>query len=103
MSRVRKSLKDMWLQIEKRHEIDEPESSREKFVIHYTSIAALVSMLQNALKGNKKSYLRLYDSIHSNDPGEGNYLTRDLLQDYKWLGENRFASRLHCIFYSSQE
>ena len=79
---LEKRLEDLCLRIEKRHKIEEPKS---KFVIHYTSIFALVSMLQNALKDDKKSSLRLYDSIHSNDPGEGNYLTRELLQNYKWL------------------
>ena len=79
---LEKGLEDLCLRIENRHKIEEAKSN---FVIHYTSIFALVSMLQNASKGDKKSSLRLYDSIHSNDPGEGNYLTRELLKDYKWL------------------
>lgn len=79
---LEKGLENLCLQIENRHKIEETKS---RFAIHYTSIFALVSMLQDASTGHKKSSLRLYDSIHSNDPGEGNYLIRDLLQDYKWL------------------
>ena len=82
---LEKALKDLCPQIEERHKIDESENRRDNFIIHYTGIATLVSILQNAFKGDKKSSLRLYDSIHFNDPSEGNYLTRDLLQDYKWL------------------
>ena len=84
---LEKELKDLCLRIEERHKIDKPESWKDRFIIHYTSISALVSMLQNASRSDKKSSLRLYDSVHSNDPGEGNYLTRDLLQGYKWLGK----------------
>ena len=82
---LEKVLTDLCPQIEERHKIDESENRRDNFIIHYTGIDTLVSMLQNASKGDKKASLRLYDSIHFNDPGEGNYLTRDLLQDYKWL------------------
>ena len=75
------------------HEIEGAES----MVIHYTSIAALVSILEDAAKKkvkkkddddndeNDESYLRLYDSIHSNDPDEGNYLIRNLPKKYDWL------------------
>ena len=88
--------------IEKRHKVEEPEN---KIVIHYTSIAALMSMLQDASTlvsipqdaSNKKknqedkklkpSYLRLYDSVHLNDPDEGSYFSRNLNlpQKYNWL------------------
>ena len=88
--------------IAERHKVEESEN---KFVIHYTSIAALVSMLQDASKkeqergdkepepeptpGDEKSSLRLYDSVHLNDPDEGNYFARhfNLPEKYDWMGK----------------
>ena len=81
---LEKALTDMCPRIEERHKIEESQS---KVVIHYTSITALVSMLENVSKGDNKSPFRLYDSAHFNDPDEGNYLARNLLQKYSWLGE----------------
>ena len=79
--------------IEERHKVEESES---KFVIHYTSIGALVSMLKDASQKeqeDEKSYLRLYDSVHLNDPDEGNYFTRNLNlpQKYDWLKEKEVS------------
>ena len=74
-------LEDFRLQMGERHKVDESY----KHVIHYTSIDALVSMLENATKSEEKSSLRLYDSMHMNDPDEGNYLTRNLKEKYDWL------------------
>ncbi len=46
-------------------------------------------MLQDAATSDKKSSLRLYDSLHLNDPDEGNYFFSnfDLPEKYKWIGE----------------
>ena len=91
-------LKDLCREIEKHHKLKEPEGGKENFVIHYTGIGTLVSMLQQAVKNkqnatceqneakdgeNKVKHeqhasLRLYDSAHFNDPEEGNYLVRSL-------------------------
>ena len=97
--------------IEERHKVEEAQSREENVVIHYTSIAALVSMLQVASKepvrkntereredkepepgttpSYKKSLWRLYDSVHLNDPDEGNYFVRNLNlpPKYDWLGK----------------
>ena len=88
--------------IEERHKVEESEN---RFVIHYTSIATLGSMLKDAFEDeqekedtkpkiesppiNEKSYLRLYDSVHLNDPDEGNYFSRNLnlSPKYDWLKE----------------
>ena len=91
------------LLIEKRHKVGE---SKNKIVIHYTNIDALVSMLQNTSnnvsnkdqEGDKNSepmpddenfYLRLYDSVYLNDPDEGNYFNRNLNlpPKYNWIKE----------------
>lgn len=125
-------LKNLCLEIEERHKVDEPEDEKDNFVIHYTSIGNLVSMLkreaknrQNAAKneqnkvkdeqnatedkqdvakdeqesskdeqnaiGERNASLRLYDSVHFNDPDEGNYFYRNLnlRKKYAWLGEKR--------------
>ena len=96
--------------IEKRHKVVEAKNERENSVIHYTSIDALVSILQGASKKEqermekeredkkpepestisyKKPSWRLYDSAHLNDPDEGNYFTRNLKlpKKYKWVGK----------------
>ena len=123
-------LKNLCLEIEERHKVDEPEDGKDNFVIHYTSIGNLVSMLkreaknrQNAAKneqnkvkdeqnatedkqdvakdeqesskdeqnaiGERNASLRLYDSVHFNDPDEGNYFFRNLPKKYAWLGEKK--------------
>ena len=81
------ALEDVCLQIEDRHKISEAESEQNNRVIHYTSICALVSILQDASEGDKQSSLRLYDSVHFNDPDEGNYLSGNLLEKHVWLGK----------------
>ena len=84
---LEQALKDLCLQIEERHKVKSSEEEN-KFIIHYTSIAVLVSMLQNASKSDKSSSLQLYDSVHLNDPDEGNYLALNLLSPkYDWLGK----------------
>ncbi len=95
-------LKAKCCEIEKRHRLDDAKGG-ENFVIHYTSIDTLVSMLQNAAKNKqdaskdeqkssqdeKDSSLRLYDSVHFNDPDEGNYFVRNLNlpKKYNWLNK----------------
>ena len=68
---VRKAVSQMLLGIKNRHQIS---TGNGRFV-HYTTIFGLVSMLENS-QGERKDFLRLYDSTHSNDPDEGHYLPR---------------------------
>ena len=86
-SALDKVLRILCLQIDERHWVDKGDRERHKLVIHYTSIAALMSMIQGDSLGHPQPSLRLYDSVHSNDPAEGNYLTRELLKQYKWLAK----------------
>ena len=97
-------LKNLCLEIEERHKID-PEVEKDIDVIHYTSIGTLVSMLQQEAKNRQNkakdeqesskdeqnASLRLYDSVHFNDPDEGNYFFRNLNlpKKYAWLGEKK--------------
>ena len=101
-------LKNLCLKIEERHKVDEPEVGENIDVIHYTSIDALVSMLQQEAKNRQNAAkdeqnatedkqesskdeqnasLRLYDSVHFNDPDEGNYFfsNLNLPKKYAWL------------------
>ena len=83
---LRDVLKDLCLLIEERHKVG--HSEKDKLVIHYTSFATLVSIL-HAFKSDENSSLRLYDSVHLNDPDEGKYLSRNLSlpKKYDWLRE----------------
>ena len=73
------------------YKVEEPESEENNFVIHYTRITALVSMLKDARNRDKKFSFRLYDSVHLNDPDEGEYFTRNFnlprTKKYAWLGK----------------
>ena len=71
-----KVMQDICIQIQQRHRIDSGESDQTA-VIHYTSVNTVVSMIQKATHRDGSS-LRLYDSDHFNDPGEGLYLARNL-------------------------
>ena len=72
-------LENLFTPIVSRHTLDSSEIKKEFFVIHYTGIDNLVSMLSRATDHNGKSMLRLYDSVHFNDPDEGNYFDRNLV------------------------
>lgn len=96
-------LKDVCRAIEQNHMISKPESTNGNFVVHYTSIATIVSLLQACAKQQKRTdlphgnprgfrngrgqFFRLYDSAHLNDPDEGNYLMRNLNlpDEHDWL------------------
>ena len=86
---------DIRAQIEQCHRISDSDVSanggdhlqkeERVSVIHYTSVGTVVSMLQDIL-AERRSSLRLYDTYHSNDPGEGTRLARclDLPKKYGW-------------------
>lgn len=44
---------------------------------------------QESSKDEQNTSLRLYDSVHFNDPDEGNYFFRNLPKKYAWLGEKK--------------
>ena len=90
--RLNDVMKKWCSEIEQEHLLGSGEKCR---VIHYTSIAALVSMLQVSSSqdkdGIKEPSLRLYDSMHFNDPDEGKYFIRNLTLDdqYNWLRNDK--------------
>ena len=84
-------LKDTLHRIEERHKF---ENDQHSYVVHYTSIDTLVSLLENeiaystgCLNDKLNTSLRLYDSVHFNDPDEGNYIVHRLKSDgkYNWI------------------
>lgn len=65
-------------------------------LVHYTSLGAMVSMLEAAANAygkdpavvHPKPVFRLYDSVHLNDPDEGHYLMRTMAEHYDWLADS---------------
>ena len=84
---LKTTLNDCRIQVEKHHRVGESITA-SKVVVHYTSLANTLSILQdasyrqdrppNAQQENpgqgQECWWRLYDSAHFNDPDEGNYL-----------------------------
>lgn len=92
-------------------------------VIHYTSIENLMSILGYADKNSAgkntnekmiskgqedkqatKGFLRLYDTVHFNDPDEGNFFVRNLPDKYNWLrreAEEITRERQECAYVAS--
>ena len=50
-------------------------------VVHYTSIDVLVKMFESLMPGRERNFLRLYDTLHFNDPEEGKYLLENITDD----------------------
>ena len=85
---LEKEVKERCRDIDRLHQRDIAEYQLPNFV-HYTSIGTLFSMLQSAAYKLKPS-LRLYDSVHFNDPEEGDYLVNYLAGDkHNWLKRGR--------------
>ena len=81
-----KALADSCTHIEELHKIESDKNNEETIsAVHYTSITALVSMLKGASKSDEEGSLRLYDSVHLNDPDEGNHIVHNLTEKYGWL------------------
>ena len=87
------AMKHLALEIEDRHMVDignlyiEGTTSRPT---HYTSLEVVLSMLSEEISGGSGSAsLRLYDSLHCNDPEEGNFLANSLSStpEHRWLAE----------------
>ena len=91
---LKTALEDIMEDIQRDHRLDDNAKS---FVIHYTSIATLLCMLESCSKAKTCSSLRLYDSMHLNDPDEGNYFDRNLNlpKKHKWLLDRKRRSHAY--------
>jgi hypothetical protein len=80
------ALEEIVPSIEAHHVINTTDGKSTVSCIHYTSMSRLVSML-GSHSDIEKAYLRLYDSVHLNDPDEGIYLLRNLNRsgNYDWI------------------
>ncbi len=56
-------------------------------VVHYTSVQTTFALLQGDPSGDHDSYLRLYDSEHTNDPEEGTHFFNalNLPPQHHWI------------------
>ncbi len=72
--------------IEARHKFACNDDNEDITCVHYTRTDILFRMLSENINV-ENSFFRLYDSVHLNDPDEGNYLLRQLTQcgRYPWL------------------
>ena len=83
-------LNDLSLNIDRRHRLENRLDGETCTVIHYTSIQTLMCMLQDASMG-RYATLRLYDSIHFNDPDEGKYLGKSLPEEHNWAANSSLS------------
>lgn len=75
---------------------------RKKFTaIHYTSVNALVSMLEKTV-AKEQDCLRMYDSVHLNDPDEGNYIAHMLRRKHDWF-ETKESSHAYIVSFAAPE
>ena len=86
---LEKALEHELPKIKQRHRVLPHNKDGTLSAVHYTSIGVLMQLLQK-----QNEFLRLYDSMHLNDPDEGNYLFRRISYDdrFRWLeGNPKFA------------
>ena len=71
--RLQNALEEIVPLIKARHTLDTTSEKDMVRCVHYTSIFRLFNMLDI-----ENEHLKLHDSVHLNDPDEGNYLLRNL-------------------------
>ena len=86
-----RAMQPLALEIEGLHIIDDDKddiAGRTLGATHYTSLETVLGMLSQETEGGGAS-LRLYDSLHCNDPEEGNFLAHYLSSapEHRWLAE----------------
>ena len=83
--------KAKFIEINRLHDLGTTKE-KPKDIIHYTSLNMLISVLQDLGEG-KKSFLRMNDSFHLNDPEEGQYLIRHISQrdQLTWFKERNIS------------
>ena len=90
MPALDEAMKPLASEIEGRHMVDPDIEGTTSRATHYTSLEVVLSMLSEEISGGSGSAsLRLYDSLHCNDPEEGNFLVHSLSStpEYRWLAE----------------
>ena len=91
---LKKVVRSTCRDINQHHKLQAAKKEEPEFV-HYTSVGSLFSMLQCAAN-NQNPTLRLYDSVHFNDPEEGYWLVRYLARNHDWMDKGRgFSSHAY--------
>ena len=87
---LRNALIDVLPDIKRLHEVqvDSPDGTAKG--VHYTTIGVLMQLLQSPGSATGGT-IRLYDSMHLNDPDEGNYLPRRISSEpqFGWLADQQ--------------
>ena len=83
-----RAIQPLALEIEGRHIVDDDIEGTTLQATHYTSLETVLDMLSQETEGGSAS-LRLYDSLHCNDPEEGDFLANSLSStpEHRWLAE----------------
>ena len=86
ISLLRKALTEVLPDIQRLHEVQEDSDDGKAKCVHYTTIGVLMQLLQSE-SATTAGTIRLYDSMHLNDPDEGNYLPRRISAEsqFAWL------------------
>lgn len=90
--------------IELQHSFPAVSEDVTRRVSHYTTLAATTSMLRGLANGEEPT-LRLYDSAHCNDPGEGNFLLNEFISsgNYRWLERGSEAGHAYLTSFVESE
>ena len=85
---LRGALTDVLPDIERLHEVRADSANGKAKGVHYTTIGVLMQLLQSQGSAAPGT-IRLYDSMHLNDPDEGNYLPRRVSAEsqFAWLAD----------------
>jgi len=67
---------DEFMPLKERHLVGGGDDGKA-FVVHYTKVDTVIKMFRDYIE-KERSYLRLYDTFHLNDPDEGKYLINRL-------------------------
>ena len=83
------AMKLLALEIEDRHIVDDGIERTTSRATHYTSLETVLRMVSQETSDAGSASLRLYDSLHCNDPDEGNFLVGYLSSapGLQWLAE----------------
>ena len=90
VSLLRNALTEVLPDIQRLHEVQEDSDDGKAKGVHYTTIGVLMQLLQPEAAATAGT-IRLYDSMHLNDPDEGNYLPRRISAEsqFAWLADQR--------------
>ena len=88
MPALDEAMKPLASEIEGLHMVDDDIEGATSRATHYTSLETVLRMLSQETSGGNAS-LRLYDSLHCNDPEEGDFLVSYLSSapEHRWLAE----------------